>query len=38
LHPAEISPEQAGIRSYGELHRVPGLRREVAQPGGVSTD
>ncbi|GAA3675494.1 helix-turn-helix transcriptional regulator [Arthrobacter ginkgonis] len=36
---AKISPEQAGIPSYGELRRVPGLRREeVAQLAGVSTD
>jgi transcriptional regulator with XRE-family HTH domain len=36
---AKISPEQAGISSYGELRRVPGLRREeVAQLAGVSAD
>jgi transcriptional regulator with XRE-family HTH domain len=36
---AKISPEQAGIPSYGDLRRVPGLRREeVAQLAGVSTD
>ncbi|MCU1572682.1 MAG: family transcriptional regulator [Micrococcaceae bacterium] len=36
---AKISPEQAGIPGYGELRRVPGLRREeVAQLAGVSTD
>jgi transcriptional regulator with XRE-family HTH domain len=36
---AKISPEQARIRNYGELRRVPGLRREeVAQLAGVSTD
>lgn len=36
---AKLSPEQAGIPSYGELRRVPGLRREeVAQLAGVSTD
>ena len=36
---ARISPEQAGIPSYGDLRRVPGLRREeVAQIAGVSTD
>ncbi len=36
---AKVSPEQAGIPSYGELRRVPGLRREeVAQLAGVSTD
>jgi transcriptional regulator with XRE-family HTH domain len=36
---AKISPDQAGIPNYGELRRVPGLRREeVAQLAGVSTD
>jgi transcriptional regulator with XRE-family HTH domain len=36
---AKVSPEQAGIPSYGDLRRVPGLRREeVAQLAGVSTD
>ncbi|MBT2555274.1 helix-turn-helix transcriptional regulator [Arthrobacter sp. ISL-5] len=36
---AKITPEQAGIPNYGELRRVPGLRREeVAQLAGVSTD
>jgi transcriptional regulator with XRE-family HTH domain len=36
---AKISPEQAGIPSFGELRRVPGLRREeVAQLAGVSAD
>ncbi|WP_308215153.1 helix-turn-helix transcriptional regulator [Pseudarthrobacter sulfonivorans] len=36
---AKVSPAQAGIPSYGELRRVPGLRREeVAQLAGVSTD
>lgn len=36
---AKIGPGQAGIPSYGELRRVPGLRRdEVAQLAGVSTD
>jgi transcriptional regulator with XRE-family HTH domain len=36
---AKLSPEQAGIPRYGELRRVPGLRREeVAQLAGVSTD
>jgi transcriptional regulator with XRE-family HTH domain len=36
---AKVSPEQAGIPSYGNLRRVPGLRREeVAQLAGVSTD
>src|SRR3989442_8377277 len=33
---ARITPEQAGLRSYG-IRRVPGLRREeVAVPAGVS--
>ena len=36
---AKITPERAGIPNYGELRRVPGLRREeVAQLAGVSTD
>ncbi len=36
---AKITPEQAGLPNYGELRRVPGLRREeVAQLAGVSTD
>lgn len=36
---AKIGPEQAGLPMYGELRRVPGLRREeVAQLAGVSTD
>ena len=36
---AKVGPEQAGIPNYGELRRVPGLRREeVAQLAGVSTD
>ncbi|MFF1883535.1 SDR family NAD(P)-dependent oxidoreductase [Pseudarthrobacter sp. NPDC058196] len=36
---AKVSPEQAGIPNYGELRRVPGLRREeVAQLARVSTD
>lgn len=36
---AKITPEQAGIPSFGEWRRVPGLRREeVAQLAGVSTD
>ncbi|WP_218670210.1 helix-turn-helix transcriptional regulator [Arthrobacter sp. 49Tsu3.1M3] len=36
---AKITPDQAGLPSYGELRRVPGLRREeVAQLAGVSTD
>ena len=25
---AKITPEQAGLRTYGEKRRVPGLRRE----------
>lgn len=36
---AKISPDRAGIPVYGDLRRVPGLRREeVAQLAGVSTD
>ncbi|MDQ0689400.1 helix-turn-helix transcriptional regulator [Arthrobacter sp. W4I7] len=36
---AKISPDQARIPNYGELRRVPGLRREeVAELAGVSTD
>jgi len=36
---AKITPERAGLPNYGELRRVPGLRREeVAQLAGVSTD
>lgn len=36
---AKISPEQAGIPTYGDLRRVPGLRREeVAHLAGVSAD
>jgi transcriptional regulator with XRE-family HTH domain len=36
---AKVTPELAGIPTYGELRRVPGLRREeVAQLAGVSTD
>jgi transcriptional regulator with XRE-family HTH domain len=36
---AKISPDQAGLLSYGRVRRVPGLRREeVAQLAGVSTD
>jgi transcriptional regulator with XRE-family HTH domain len=36
---AKITPELAGLPNYGELRRVPGLRREeVAQLAGVSTD
>src|ERR1700749_1744677 len=35
---AKVTPEQAGITSYGE-RRVPGLRRnEVAQLAGVSVE
>jgi hypothetical protein len=35
---AKISPEQAGLPSYGQ-RRVPGLRREeVASLAGVSAD
>ena len=36
---AKITPEQAGVPSYGGARRVPGLRREeVAMLAGVSTD
>ncbi|WP_284981807.1 helix-turn-helix transcriptional regulator [Arthrobacter sp. efr-133-TYG-118] len=36
---AKLSPEQAGIPTYGDLRRVPGLRREeVAHLAGVSAD
>ena len=36
---AKITPDRAGLPDYGELRRVPGLRREeVAQLAGVSTD
>ncbi len=36
---AKISPEQAGIPTYGDLRRVTGLRREeVAHLAGVSAD
>ena len=36
---ARITPEQAGMPSYGEKRRVPGLRREeVASLAGVSFD
>ncbi len=36
---AKVSPEQAGLPTYRELRRVPGLRREeVAHLAGVSTD
>jgi transcriptional regulator with XRE-family HTH domain len=34
---ARLSPENAGVRTYGERRRVPGLRREeLAQLAGVS--
>jgi transcriptional regulator with XRE-family HTH domain len=36
---AKITPAQAGIRTYGDTRRVPGLRREeVALLAGVSVD
>src|SRR6266581_7808537 len=36
---ARITPEQAGLRTYGDNRRVPGLRREeVALLAGVSVD
>jgi transcriptional regulator with XRE-family HTH domain len=36
---AKITPEQAGLRTYGDNRRVPGLRREeVALIAGVSAD
>jgi transcriptional regulator with XRE-family HTH domain len=36
---AKITPEQAGLRTYGTTRRVPGLRREeVALLAGVSVD
>jgi transcriptional regulator with XRE-family HTH domain len=36
---ARITPEQAGLRAYGDNRRVPGLRREeVALLAGVSVD
>ncbi len=36
---ARITPEQAGLRTYGGTRRVPGLRREeVALLAGVSVD
>jgi transcriptional regulator with XRE-family HTH domain len=36
---AKITPEQAGLRTYGGTRRVPGLRREeVAMLAGVSVD
>jgi transcriptional regulator with XRE-family HTH domain len=34
---SRLSPEDAGVRTYGERRRVPGLRREeLAQLAGVS--
>ncbi|MFF3212274.1 helix-turn-helix transcriptional regulator [Streptomyces sp. NPDC002886] len=36
---ARLRPEDAGLRSFGERRRVPGLRREeLAQLAGVSVD
>ena len=36
---AKLTPEQAGLRTYGGTRRVPGLRREeVAMLAGVSVD
>jgi transcriptional regulator with XRE-family HTH domain len=36
---AKVTPEQAGLRTYGGTRRVPGLRREeVALLAGVSVD
>jgi len=36
---AKITPEQSGLRTYGDNRRVPGLRREeVALLAGVSVD
>ncbi|WP_308113591.1 helix-turn-helix transcriptional regulator [Kineosporia corallincola] len=36
---ARISPQQIGLRTYGERRRVPGLRREeVARLAGLSID
>ena len=36
---AKITPEQAGLRTFGGIRRVPGLRREeVALLAGVSVD
>src|SRR6478736_3849961 len=36
---ARITPEQSGLRTYGDNRRVPGLRREeVALLAGVSVD
>ncbi|GAA1223981.1 helix-turn-helix transcriptional regulator [Prauserella halophila] len=38
-HRARITPDQAGIPSYGTVRRVPGLRREeLAQLAGVSVN
>ncbi|GAA1202052.1 helix-turn-helix domain-containing protein [Prauserella alba] len=38
-HRARITPDQAGIPSYGTIRRVPGLRREeLAQLAGVSVN
>ena len=35
---AKLTPEQAGLRTYGGTRRVPGLRREeVAMLAGVGT-
>src|SRR5690606_4592780 len=37
-HRALVTPEQAGLRTFG-VRRVPGLRREeVAMPAGISAD
>ena len=36
---ARVKPEQAGLRTFGGMRRVPGLRREeVALLAGVSVD
>jgi len=36
---AKITPEQAGLRTFGGIRRVPGLRREeVTLLAGVSGD
>lgn len=38
-HRARITPEQAGVATYGAIRRVPGLRREeLAQLAGVSVN
>ncbi len=38
-HRARITPEQAGVATYGAVRRVPGLRREeLAQLAGVSVN